>query len=384
MGRGIPTLEAEATLGAERAKQERRSAQAAGAEDWGDPLPCAIGAEPLSEGSASMLACFARVDMRVGVAGGKGPQWWVRKPRAEAAGGHLLPETCDFQNGNQNTEQTMVLEELLSDHSYEEIRGAALDLLAGRESGSYGISQYESLLTGVAEVFSRRGMLQPQENRFMGSSNASLSRADKEIFLEVFWGLFREGVITLGMDDSNREFPWFRVSAFGQRILDGQDTYFFHDVSTYEKLIQKEVPTLDAVTLLYLKEAMQAFRVGSILAATVMLGVATEHTFLLMLEAATANATWGSRVTKANNERMILPKITRFKAALDGNLADLTPTVREDLDTHFLGIISIIRNFRNQSGHPSGLIVSREQCYVLLQLFVPYAKKMYQLRGLFV
>ena len=33
------------------------------------------------------------------------------------------------------------------DHSFEEIRAAALDLLAGREKGSYPLTQYQSLLT---------------------------------------------------------------------------------------------------------------------------------------------------------------------------------------------------------------------------------------------
>ena len=53
--------------------------------------------------------------------------------------------------------------------------------------------------------------------------------------------------------------------------------------------------------------------------------------------------------------------------------------MKEDLDTNFSGILSIIRNFRNQSGHPSGKIIDREQAYILLQLFPPYCKKMYQL-----
>ena len=271
-----------------------------------------------------------------------------------------------------------------NDHGYEEIRAAALDLLAGREKASYDVNQYEHLMIGVAEVLQRRGQLQQQQHVFIGGGNPSLSNADREIFLEVFWGLFREGVTTLGMNDSNRQFPFFRVSAFGQRILANQDTYFFHDVSSYEAMIRKEVREVDPVTLVYLKEAMQAFRAGAILASSVMLGVATEHTFLLMLEIAVANTTWGTKFNKANNERMILTKVTKFKDVLDGNLTALTPQIREDLDTHFAGILSIVRNFRNQSGHPSGHIISREQCYVLLQLFVPYAKKMYQLQEFFV
>jgi len=33
----------------------------------------------------------------------------------------------------------------------------------------------------------------------------------------------------------------------------------------------------------------------------------------------------------------------------------------------------------DQSGHPSGKIVDREQAYVLLQVFIPYCKEMHQL-----
>jgi hypothetical protein len=54
--------------------------------------------------------------------------------------------------------------------------------------------------------------------------------------------------------------------------------------------------------------------------------------------------------------------------------------IKEDLDTHFAGILSVIRTFRNQSGHPTGRIIDREQAYVLLQLFIPHCRKMYQLR----
>ena len=57
--------------------------------------------------------------------------------------------------------------------------------------------------------------------------------------------------------------------------------------------------------------------------------------------------------------------------------------IREDLDTHFAGILSVIRTFRNDSGHPSGKILEREQTYVLLQMFVPYCKKLYQLMDFF-
>jgi hypothetical protein len=84
-----------------------------------------------------------------------------------------------------------------------------------------------------------------------------------------------------------------------------------------------------------------------------------------------------------SDQRTILQKINKFKNVLDQHLADLPASVKEDLDTHFAGVLAVVRNFRNDSGHPTGRVVSREQVYVLLQLFVSYSKKMYQLRQLF-
>ena len=103
--------------------------------------------------------------------------------------------------------------------------------------------------------------------------------------------MFRQGIITLGLNDSNPEFPWFHLTALGEPVVAGEDAYFVHDVSGYEKRIVKEIPKIDSVTLLYLKEALQTFRAGCVLSATVMLAVATEHTFLLLIEAIERNTT---------------------------------------------------------------------------------------------
>jgi hypothetical protein len=152
------------------------------------------------------------------------------------------------------------------EHTYEEIRKAAIDILAGREKCSYDPSQYEHLKIGIAEVFERREQsTNSSAGNYLTGGRATLSSHDAEIFLEVFWDLFRQGIITLGMNDSNREFPWFRLSEIGKRIIENQEIYFFHDVSSYEKVIVESIPDIDPVTLIYLKEAMQSFLSGCVL-----------------------------------------------------------------------------------------------------------------------
>lgn len=265
-------------------------------------------------------------------------------------------------------------------HSHEEIRAVVLDILCGRESVQYEPSQYEHLRLGIAEVFARReGRIQPGHY----SDTCHFDRQDSEKFLEVFWDLFRQGIITLGLNDSNREFPFFRISQLGKQIAESQSVYFFHDVSSYEQAIRVEVPAIDDVTMLYLKEAMQAFRSGCILSSSVMLGVATEHTFLLLLEVIDDNPKYRDEYGKVFEQRTILQKVNKFKNILEQNQKSLPGNIKEDIDTHFAGILSVIRNFRNQSGHPSGKIIDREQAFVLLQLFIPYSKKLYALMDYF-
>ncbi len=265
-------------------------------------------------------------------------------------------------------------------HSYEELRAVALDILIGREKAPYEPTQYEHLSLGIGQVFAQReGRIQPGQ---VGATYA-LDRQDKETLLELFWDLFRQGAITLGLNDANREFPFFRLTKLGQQMAQGQAAYFFHDVSSYEAAIRREVIDINEVTLLYLKEAMQAFRSGCMLSATVMLGVAVEHTFMLLLEIIEASTAHQKTFASVFTERTLLQKINKFRNLLEPMLKTLPSEIREDLDTNFAGILSVIRTFRNQSGHPTGKIIDREQTFVLLQLVIPYCKKQYQLMQYF-
>jgi hypothetical protein len=267
------------------------------------------------------------------------------------------------------------------DHSYEEIRSVVLDIIAKREKVRYEPSQFANLVAGVAEVFERRDG-GPNQGHF--SRDPHLSPNDNELVREIFWDLFLQRIVTLGCDNANRDFPWFKVSSQGKRILEGENPYIFHDVDSYSKLVRANVPTINETTLLYLQEAMQAFRAGCLLSATVMLGVASEHSFLALAEVAEQNLTYGGKFASVLKERTILQKFRKFRAAIQQHVvADLPPELKEDLEVQFDGILSVIRTFRNDAGHPSGKIMEREQVYVLLQMFIPYCKKLHGLIDFF-
>ena len=197
-------------------------------------------------------------------------------------------------------------------HSYEEIRSVALDILSGREQVRIERSHYEGLKYAIAQVFDRR------EGRL--SEQPRLDNLDSEIFLELFWDLFRQGIITLGSNDANRSSPILGSLNLVRISAEGQSTYFFHDISSYERIIHLEISKLNAVTLLYLKEAMQAFYSGCILSSTVMIGVAAEHTFQLLLDTIDNNSIHRKTYSSVFTERNILTKINKFRKILEQNI----------------------------------------------------------------
>ena len=256
-------------------------------------------------------------------------------------------------------------------HNYEEIRSAVVDILLGIEEPS--VSQFGRLPSAVHQVLSLRAGKDP--------STLRQSNQDEELVRDVFWDLFRQGVITLGMNNANSNWPWFRLSHFGQKTLASQSPWRFHDTSSYMALVLREAPDLSNQAAVYLEEAVQAFYAQCLLASCVMLGVAAEAEFLRLLEDCGKLPKIGNRFSRASNERMISEKIKKFLVVIGDIRTSLdNKQATEDLDINFFNIQSVLRIARNEAGHPSPSNPSRENVYVHLQLFIPFARQLFRLK----
>lgn len=166
----------------------------------------------------------------------------------------------------------------MKDHSLEELRVAAVEVLAASVNRSDGSWQYESLKQGLANHFAEKEPDQANQGQTFGyGREPSLSRSDKNLSLEVFWGLVRDGIICPGSDDSNCKFPWFRVTQWGRRYLEKGDAFPFHNGTSYVAVLRARVPNIDPSTLGYASEAASALEAGCTLAAGLTLCCALEH-----------------------------------------------------------------------------------------------------------
>ena len=263
-------------------------------------------------------------------------------------------------------------------HSYEEIRSAAFDVLSERAPSTYPLNQYSHLKIEVGKVLDAYDKLPPKPPSSYPADSA-LTKEDAETLREVFCDLFRHGILTLGKDETNNTFPFFRVTSHGVKAVRDDDTYFISDTAVFKRRIKDEIPDIDDISLLYLKESFQAFRSGCLISSAVMLGVAAEHLFQLRLDQLENHPTHPSKFSSVFKERFILRKIDKFKAIITKDKASFRQDVRESFDIRFLGIQSMIRIYRNESGHPTGKVIDREQAFVNLRLFIPFGKMVHYL-----
>lgn len=196
-------------------------------------------------------------------------------------------------------------------HSYEEIRNVVIEILIGKEKVGYEPSQFSALVSGVAEVFSRRDGT--TEGSVYGSIGARPNPHDSELVRDVFWDLFRQGYITLGLDNANANWPFFRLSHFGSRTLGSLSPNRFHDTASFIAIIRKEVPDISNDAVVYLEEAVAAFYADCLLSACVMLGVAAETEFLRLLNVAGAGSQHATIFAAAAKDGFVRTRITNFR-----------------------------------------------------------------------
>jgi hypothetical protein len=241
------------------------------------------------------------------------------------------------------------------------------------------------LRTGIPRVAQQRGVLPERQGGglgYRGRDDSYLSDRDYGRVQDILWDLIIEGIVRPGLGDgANDSFPFFHVTEWGKaKLTAGHDSPY--DPDGYLKRLNTAVPGLDPVIATYLQESLHTFRIGCLLSSTIALGCASEKAFLLLVKAY-GDALTGTAQKKfrENTEaKMIKRQFDEFSRRAASHLRPLLPAdVEADLDVTLSGIFTLLRNLRNEAGHPTGTSVDREQAYANLLLFPTYLKKVYLL-----
>jgi hypothetical protein len=264
---------------------------------------------------------------------------------------------------------------------YEELRPLVLEALKQKQKME---TQIIELMNDTERVALSKGFYAgAQPWRYSGQvTEHRMPQEDREKVRQLIMDFMIEGILSPGINEVNPSLPFLKVTRHGKMVLDAGHPIAY-DPEGYLTYLKTEVPNVDPVILTYVTESLQTFIRGNILASAVMLGVASEKAVLLLIGAylaAISNLEKKQALEKKFEEAFsILRKFELLRKEFEPIKKDLRTNVADDLDIQLEGVFNLIRNIRNDAGHPTGVRIDRRQAYANLQLFIPYCKRVYDL-----
>jgi len=199
-----------------------------------------------------------------------------------------------------------------------------------------------------------------------------------EFVLDIFWELIMQGVIAPGSSTQSPNLPWFHVTEYGRKVLDANE-YVPHDPTHYLENLRKAISAPDATVMAYLAEALNCFTKGALVAATILLGVASERVFLLVcssLQKALSDSTERDKFTKLLARNAMKPKLDWVQQKIEKIQATKQHPLPDNVNMMLSVIYDLVREQRNELGHPRDAPpqLQREEVFANLCIFPTYYK----------
>lgn len=260
---------------------------------------------------------------------------------------------------------------------YRETLALTLEQLVQLPKGQHGI-----LVTRVLQSAETRGLI-PRGPALEGSGLSDRERQKVEGWVqEALWDCLLKRLLMFGMDGSNSNWPFYRLTDHGLAALKG-GTPQPYDPDGFLGYFRTTCPNVDAEVASYVSEAVTAFNAGCMRSAAVMLGCASEKLILLLSDTFEAAISDPARKSKFTKELGANWTISHRYKVLHARLEDmvtskkLPPEHRETVEAEMPSGYGLLRRCRNAAGHPQVPgTADAETVFMNLRMFTEYARRM--------
>lgn len=271
---------------------------------------------------------------------------------------------------------------MTKDFPFEQARSLLLEYLKTHSSGDY-----LEVVDGVVKlaIDKRLATMQPGKpvTPIRGALPVHQSTIIKELVRQGLWQLLVQGILVFGINETKPNWPHYRLTGYGQQVIANQGAQPY-DPDNFLREFQSKNPAADPVIVKYIEEAVRAFNHNCPIAASVMLGGASEKAILILHETfgnAIADPMEKKRFFKADRGG-IYSKYTVLKDRLDKMVAakTLSGQLAELVSSEIPGTFELIRRQRNSAGHPELYAgIDTDTVFLNLRVFSEYTKKVYDL-----
>lgn len=199
---------------------------------------------------------------------------------------------------------------------------------------------------------------------------------------EVLWEFIFQRIISPGVNEGNPHLPFFHITDYGKKVLN-EEEFQPHDPTGYLERFRRDIPEYDLTVESYLSESIHCFITSNLIASIVMLGVASERTFLLLcksLHDSIENPKEQSKFEKILKRNAIKPKMDAVLNKINTIQSRSPKPLPDNVNIMLIAIFDFIRIQRNDLGHPQEIPpkTSREEALVNLRIFPAYYKMVTQ------
>jgi hypothetical protein len=276
--------------------------------------------------------------------------------------------------------------------SYGELRSAVIySLLRPRILGEAPHS-VDTIQEDLGNIARQRGWI-----HHTGAQSVSAlvpARGDRNILQDAYkariwdlvWDMIIEGLIRPGTaEQGSGTVSSLHLTEFGKKALKDPTTPY--DPDGYIRRLTEGIPAIDRVIVTYITESVETLRRHCLLSSTMTLGCASEKAILLMFNAYAdaLNPADKMKFQKAIEKlRGIKQQHEEFMKWYERNLkeklkADKGNDWVAQLENALQLVFHHYRHVRNDAGHPTGNVLSREEVHEHLVVFPRYLERLYEL-----
>lgn len=260
----------------------------------------------------------------------------------------------------------------MADFPYQHTKALLLEYLKDHPKG-----QYVECAEGVVRLAAQKGLMGQQAPRGRERTHV------RELVRQLLWQLLVQGIIVFGMDESNQNWPFYRLTGHGSDVVDGQRSQPYDPDNFLSEFLELN-PKADSTVLGYLKEAVRAFNHDCPMSAAMMVGCVSEKVILILHEAFEEALSDPEEKEKFQRSYhwTIHSRYKALKSGLDAMAThkrfprNLAEAVASELPSAF----EIIRRHRNAAGHPTlNMGINPDTVFLNLRILSEYVRCIYAL-----
>lgn len=212
-------------------------------------------------------------------------------------------------------------------------------------------------------------------------------KPNRSKIMSAIWSLLGQGLVYIDFSEPSTENWSLNLTEEGWATAKDNEVNP-NSPDNYFKRFNEMVPNVSDIIFQYTRESVFSYNTRCYLACLVMIGVASEAA---IIELSNSIGNWlkdtqGKEkfLETINSKRAnITTKFETLRKKIEALKSEMPSDLINGIELKLSGVMDLLRENRNDAGHPTGRKITRDDAFISLILFPRYLQRIYELKDFF-